>query len=90
MIHWEKKNLRIVRELKKSDQPKTEEQEQFEKARKKRWKKTAPHSRCGCGAGCRCLSPDQSADVYQRKGLLIPIRSAGLRAARMSSLRTVF
>lgn len=41
MIHWEKKNLRIVRELKKSDQPKTEEQEQFEKARKKRWKKTA-------------------------------------------------
>ena len=32
MIHWEKKNLRIVRELKKSDQPKTEEQEQFEKA----------------------------------------------------------
>ena len=40
MIHWEKKNLRIVRELKKSDQPKTEEQEQFEKARKKRWKKT--------------------------------------------------
>ena len=41
MIHWEKKNLRIVRELKKSDQPKTKEQEQFEKARKKRWKKTA-------------------------------------------------
>ena len=41
MIHWEKKNLRIVRELKKSDQPKTEEQEQFEKAREKRWKKTA-------------------------------------------------
>lgn len=41
MIHWEKKNLRIVRELKKSDQPMTEEQEQFEKARKKRWKKTA-------------------------------------------------
>ena len=41
MIHWEKKNLRIVRELKKSDQPKTEEQKQFEKARKKRWKKTA-------------------------------------------------
>lgn len=41
MIHWEKKNLRIVRELKKSDQPKTEEQEQFEKARKKRWKKSA-------------------------------------------------
>ncbi len=41
MIHWEKKNLRIVRELKKSDQPKTEEQEQFEKPRKKRWKKTA-------------------------------------------------
>ena len=41
MIHWEKKNLRIVRELKKSDQPKAEEQEQFEKARKKRWKKTA-------------------------------------------------
>lgn len=41
MIHWEKKNLRIVRELQKSDQPKTEEQEQFEKARKKRWKKTA-------------------------------------------------
>lgn len=41
MIHWEKKNLRIVRELKKSDQTKTEEQEQFEKARKKRWKKTA-------------------------------------------------
>ena len=41
MIHWEKKNLRIVRELKKSDQPKTEEQEQFEMARKKRWKKTA-------------------------------------------------
>ena len=41
MIHWEKKNLRIVRELKKSDQPKTEEQEQFEKARKKRWKKTS-------------------------------------------------